>query len=80
MYKNVLANHEKSQKIDTTLPLFYVETRKNLKAIRGNGYHFVPKGGTFPTKNHHSCCEKLRFVRSIYPTYPKWDKIFTTAY
>ena len=23
---------------------------KNLKAIRGNGYRFVPKGGTFPTK------------------------------
>ena len=40
---------------------------KLLKAIRGNGYRFVPKGGAFPTKNHHACCEKLRFVRSIYP-------------
>ena len=40
---------------------------KKWKAIRGNGYHFVPKGGTFPTENHHACCEKLRFVRSIYP-------------
>ena len=47
--------------------LFYVDTRKNLKAIRANGYRFVPKGGTFPTENHHACCEKLRFVRSIYP-------------
>ena len=51
----------KITKIDTTLLLFYVDTRKNLKAIRGNGYRFVPKGGTFPTENHHACCEKLRF-------------------
>jgi hypothetical protein len=42
-----------------------------LKAIRGNGYRFVPKGGTFPTENHHACCEKLRFVRSIYPNLPQ---------
>ena len=44
---------------------------KNLKAIRGNGYRFVPKGGTFPTENNHACCEKLRFVRSIYPNLPQ---------
>ena len=44
---------------------------KKLKAIRGNGYRFVPKGGTFPTENHHACCEKLRFVRSIYPNLPQ---------
>ena len=40
----------KIPKIDTTLLLFYVDTRKFLKAIRGNGYHFVPKGGMFPTE------------------------------
>src|SRR3954471_6434106 len=45
--------------------------RKTLKAIRGNGYRFVPKCGTFPTENHHACCEKLRFVRSIYPNLPQ---------
>ena len=44
---------------------------KKLKAIRGNGYRFVPKGGTFPTENHHVFCEKLRFVRSIYPNLPQ---------
>ena len=51
--------------------LFYVDTRIFLKAIRGNGYRFVPKGGTFPTENHHACCEKLWFVRSIYPNLPE---------
>ena len=44
---------------------------KNLKAIRGNGYHFVPRGGTFPNENDHACCEKLRFVRSVYPNLPQ---------
>ena len=43
----------------------------NLKAIRGNGYCFVPNGGTFPTENHHACGEKLRFLRSIYPNLPQ---------
>ena len=40
----------KTPKINTTLMLFYVDTRKNLKATRDNGYRFVPKGGTFHTE------------------------------
>ena len=44
---------------------------KNLKAIRGNGYRFVPKGGAFPTENHHACCEKLSLVRSLYLNLPQ---------
>ena len=63
-----------NSKINKTLLLFYVETRNFLNAIRGNGYRFVPKGGTFPTENHHSCCEKLRFLRSIYPNLPLMDQ------
>ena len=50
---------KRTPKNHTTLLLFYVDMRKTLKAIRGNGYRFVPKGGTFPSKNHHACCEKL---------------------
>ena len=48
----------KITKFHTTLLLFYVDTRKKLNAIRGNGYRFVPKRGTFPTEIHHTCCEK----------------------
>ena len=59
-----------NSKIEHDTLLFYVDTRKKLKAIRGNGYSFVPKGGTFPTENHHASCEKLRFVRIIYPNLP----------
>ena len=61
----------KNHKIHTTLLLFYVDTRTNLKAIRDNGYRSVPKGGTVPTENHRACCEKLRFVRRIYPNPPQ---------
>ena len=71
MHKNVQTNPEKSQ-IFTQHSCCSMLTREIfLKAIRGNGYRFVPKGGTFPTENHHACCEKLRFVRSIYPNLPQ---------
>ena len=46
----ILAYPQNIPKIDTTLLLFYVDTRKILKAIRGSGYRFVPKGGMFPTE------------------------------
>ena len=67
MSKRTLKNHKNWH--NTPVVLCWHE--KNLKAIRGNGYRFVPKGGTFPTENHHACCEKLRFVRSIYPNLPQ---------
>ena len=41
--------------------LFYVDKRNFLKAIRGNGYHSVPKGGACPTEII------MLVVRSIYP-------------
>ena len=71
MHKNVQMNQEKITKIHTTLMLFYVDTRKFWKAIRGSGYHFGPEGGTFPTENHLACCENLRFMRSIHPSLPQ---------
>ena len=64
----------KITKIHTTLLLFYVDTRNFLEAIRGNGYRFVPKGGTFPTENHHACCEKLRFEKHIPKPVPNGTK------
>ena len=62
---------EKSKKFTQHSCCSMLTREKNLKAIRGNGYRFVPKGGTFPTENHHACCEMLRFVRSIYPNLPQ---------
>ena len=70
MHKNAQTIPEKSQKFTQHSCYSMLTREKKLKAIRGNGYRFVPKGGTFPTENHHACCEKLRFVRSIYPDLP----------
>ena len=71
MHKNVQTNPKKSQKFTQHSCCSMLTREKNLKAIRGNGYRFILEGGTFPTENHHACCEKLRFVRSIYPNLPQ---------
>ena len=71
MHKNVQMNPEKSQKFTEHSCCSMLKREQNLKAIRGNGYHFVPKGGMFHTENHHACREKLRFVRRIYPNLPQ---------
>ena len=56
---------QKIPKLNTTLLLFYVDTRKFLKAIRRNGCRFIPKGGTFPI-------ETITLVlRSLYPNLPQ---------
>ena len=69
----------KITKIDTTLLLFYVDTRKFLEAIRGNGYRFVPKGGTFPTETIMLVVRSSGLWEAYTQTCPKWDKNFTTA-
>ena len=48
MYKNVQTNPEKSQKITQHSSFSMLTREKILKAITGNGYRFVHKGGTFP--------------------------------
>ena len=70
-HKNVQTNPEKSQKFTQHSCYSMLTREKILKAIRGNGYRFVPKGGTFPTVSRHACCQKLRFVRSIHPNLPQ---------
>ena len=55
----------KIPKIDTTLVLFYVDTRNILKVRRGNIYRFIPQNGTYPTETirlvvrEAPVCEKL---------------------
>ena len=43
-------NPEKSQKIKQHSYCSMLTGEKKLKPIRGNGYHFTPKVGSFPTK------------------------------
>ena len=50
MHKNAQTNPEKSQKFTQHSCWSLLTREKKFKAIRGNGYRFVPKGGTFPTE------------------------------
>ena len=74
MHKNVQTNLEKWQKIHTTLLLFYVDTRIFLKAIRGNGYRLIPKGGTFPTEIIRLVVRSSGLWEAYPQTCPKWEK------
>ena len=71
MHKNVQKNPKKYTKIDTTLLLFYVDTRKKLKENKRQWISFCPQRWDVPYRNHHACCEKLWFVRRIYPNLPQ---------
>ena len=79
MHKNVQRNPKKSQKNNTTLLFFYVDTRTNLKAIRGSGYRFAPKVGAFPTETIMLAVRSSGLWEAYTQTYPKWDKNFTTT-
>ena len=50
MYKNVQTNPEKLQILTRQSCFSMLPLGKKLKARRGNGYRFDPKGGTFPTE------------------------------
>ena len=68
----------KIPKVNTTLLLLYVDTRTNSKAIRGNGYRFVLKGGTFPTETITLVVRSSGLLEAYTQTRPKWDNFFTT--
>ena len=65
MHKNVQMNPEKSQKLTQHSCCSMLTREKKLKAIRGNGYRFDPKGGTFPIETI------MLVVRSIWPNLPQ---------
>ena len=76
MHKNVQTNLEKSQKNHTTLLLFYDDTTKKFESNKRQWISFHPQRWDAPYRNHHACCEKLWFVRSIYPNLPQMGQIF----
>jgi hypothetical protein len=79
MHKNVQTNPEKSQKLTQHSYCSMLTREKNLKAIRGNGYRFSPKGGTFPTETIMLVVRSSGLWEAYTQTCPKWDKKITTA-
>ena len=60
----------KITKNSTTLMLFHFDTRIFLKAMR-QWISFRPQRWDVPYRKHQACCEKLWFVRCIFPNLPK---------
>ena len=70
MHKNVQTNPEKSQKF-TQHSCCSMLTREKVESNKRQWISFRPQRWDVPYRNHHACCEKLRFVRSIYPNLPQ---------
>ena len=67
MCKRTPKNHKKLH----NAPVVLCWHGKKIESNKTQWISFHPQRWTFPTENHHACCEKLRFVRSIYPNLPQ---------
>ena len=67
MSKRTPKNHKNSH----NTPVVLCRHEKKPESNKWQWISFRPQRWTFPTKNHHACCEKLRFVRSVYPNLPQ---------
>ena len=70
MHKNVQTNPKKSQKI-TQHSCCSMLTREKIESNKRQWISFRPQSWGVPYRNHHACCQKLWFVRSIYPNLPQ---------
>ena len=66
----------KITKSHRTLLLFYVDMIKKIEINKRQWISFRPQRWDVPYRNHQACCEKLWFVRSIYPNLPQMGQIF----
>ena len=73
MHKNVQTNPEKSQKITQHSCCSMLTREKNMKAIRGNGYRFMPKVGAFPTETIMLVVRSSGLSEAYNQTCAKWD-------
>ena len=70
MHKNVQMNPEKSQEITHHSCCSMLTREKIWKQLEAMDIVRPQRWGV-PYRNHHTCCEKLWFVRSIYPNLPQ---------
>ena len=61
----------KNHKNPHNTPVVLCWHEKKFESNKRQWISFRPQRWMFPTENHHACCEKLRFVRSIYPNLPQ---------
>ena len=74
MYKNVQTIPEIAN-FNMTLLLLYVATRKSFENRKRQRISFRPQRWHVPHQNHQACCQKLWFVRSLYPNLPQMGQM-----
>ena len=67
MSKQTPRNHKKSH----NTPVVLCWDEKFFESNKRQWISFHPQKWHVPYRNHHACCEKLWFVRSIYPNLPQ---------
>ena len=72
MSKRTPKNHKNSH----NTPVVLFDTAKKLKAIRGNGYRFVPKVGCSLPKTIMLVVRSSGLWEAYTQTCPKWDNFF----
>ena len=76
MHKNVQTNPEKSQKFTQHSCCSMLTREKKFESNKRQWISFRPQRWDVPYRNHHACCEKLWFVRILYPNLPQMGQIF----
>ena len=54
-------------------------TREKIEIKKRQRISFRPERWNVPYRNHHTYCEKLWFMRGLYPNLPQMGQKFTTA-
>ena len=77
MHRNALKSQLMQKNVQTnpknwhnTLVVLCWHDKKN-ESNKRQWISFHPQRWGIPYRNHHACCEKLSFVRSIYPNLPQ---------
>ena len=67
MSKRTSKNHKNSH----NTPILLCWHEKKIESNKRQWISFRPQRWDVPYRNHHACCEKLWFVRSLYPNLPQ---------
>ena len=66
----------KNSKIEHNTPVVLCRHSNFFESNKRQQISFRPQRWHAPYRNHHACCEKLWFVRSLYPNMPQMVQFF----
>ena len=75
MYKKAKQT-PKNSKIKHKTPVVLCWHQKFFESSKRQWISLRPQRWDIPYRNHHACCEKLWFVRSLYPNLPQMGQNF----